>query len=85
MKFFVINKNPKSLIALRFWLKKEHKYNSYTMCQEDRNGNPIIPIRWDRRPDSDWGKPDPVSGIIVVKDRDKLDEVYDIVSKNIHK
>jgi len=46
-----------------------------------KNGNHIIPIRWDKSPDSDWGKPQPATGIIVIKENfpDFIDEIESIL------
>jgi hypothetical protein len=80
IEFFTINKNPKSLVALKYWLKK-HNYNTWTTGNADKNGNPIIPIRWDWKPDSDWGKVDPATGIIVIKDDVPVEDVVGVLRK----
>lgn len=75
--FFVV-KDENSLIALKHWLKG-HKYNIYNSSSRDKNNNRIIPIRWDWKPDSDWGKLEPVSGIIVIKDESLSNKVEQLV------
>ncbi len=84
IEFFTVNKNPKSLIALKHWLKK-HYYNSWTTGGDDKYGNPIIPIRWDWKPDSDWGKPEKATGIIVIKEGASISEVEKILQKGVKK
>lgn len=86
MEFFTIKKqNEKAcLVALEHWLKK-HYYNSWTTGGEDKYCNPLIPIRWDDEPDSDWGRPNPVTGIIVLKGYNNCDEsvIDDVIDKVI--
>ena len=78
IQFFTINQNPACLKALKFWLKN-HRYNSWSELGEDKNGNEIIPIRWDSKPDSDWGKPQPATGIVVIKNPEFRDKVLEII------
>ena len=76
IEFFTIKKETEkqALVALKHYLKKHH-YNSWTLGNTDKYDNLIIPIRWDWKPDSDWGKPDAPTGIIVLKGYESLDEI----------
>jgi hypothetical protein len=81
IEFFTITDNKKSLVALKYWLRKRPDFNSWTQGQVDKNNNAIRPLRWDRDPDSDWGKPQPVHSIIVIKEDSMLEEVERIIKK----
>jgi len=85
MKFFTI-RDEKSLIILKSWLK-EHRYNSYALSGKDKNGNGMITIRWDRNPDSDWGKPEKATGIILIPPslEELSDKVEEVVTKGFSK
>ncbi len=76
VEFFTIKKEAEKydLVALRHYLKK-HNYNSWTLGSTDKYSNFLIPIRWDRKPDSDWGRPEAATGIIVLKGYESLDEI----------
>jgi len=80
MEFFVVTKDRKSLHALKYWLRK-HRYNSWSLSGKDKNGNEMIPIRWDRAPDSDWGKPEKATGIVIIKDKSLYDEAEAIIKE----
>lgn len=71
--------SEKGIKALPWWLKKE-KYNSWTWGGTDKNGNPMITLYWDWKPDSDWGKSD-FKGIIIITNRDFRERALEIVEK----
>lgn len=45
------------LEALPHWIKgRKPRVNTYRLPMPDRNGNPVLMLGYDRKPDSDWGK-----------------------------
>jgi hypothetical protein len=48
-------RDERSFELLPKWIKKQ-PVNTYSFPRQDRNGDWIILLGWDDRPDSDWGR-----------------------------
>jgi len=74
-----ILKDNRGMRALGFWLK-ERKYNAYSEGHTDKNGNLMIGLSWEYRPDEDWSKWEK-RGLLVVVDPDYLSQAADMVKE----
>lgn len=59
--------NEKGLSQLERKLKSA-QYNTWSEDHRDKNRNPISILSWDRKPDSDWSRPDKVMGVWFIND-----------------
>lgn len=69
-----------ALHALPGWLKKR-QYNACALGLQDRHGNSMIGLSWERNPDSDWSKHDR-AGLVLIKASALYDRALEIVEAN---
>lgn len=78
-----IVKSDKSIVALKYWLKKR-EYNCYSMSS-DKNGNIYFALTVDSDPDGDWGKTLSREGFILLLDNEKREQAENLIDRRMQK
>lgn len=77
-RFFIKNEN--GIRALPNWLRKR-RYNSWSIGHQDKNGNSMFGLSWDKKPDSYWSDWEP-RGLVIMLNDDLREQTLALIEKH---